>query len=396
MITHAYISRFKSVAEAHLDLNPVNLLVGRNANGKSNVVDALYFVHDCISEDLDTAIVKRHGIESIRQWSKTKPYYITIELHVLNDEGRGRYKFVLSSGRGTYRVAEEEGEFTGPDRFARDDDAEPRTTTFKRTADGKVEMSTNPDNIGHHGTDFLLGPTELFSTSLAGPHFSILNLALRPLVEDLRSFISYSIYPNTLREPRVVSREDRLLADGSNLPSILRLIGSHKRSKDSLIESLRLIMPNLADVTTRSAGGYYVPVIQVKESSGEAHIFNMSQVSDGTLRVLGLLAAFYQPNAPGIIALEEPEQMIHPGVLPILADAAKEFVTDIGDPYRQVFITTHSPSLLDLFDPESIIWTKQHDGITKCGPITARQLGIIKKQLFTAGELFVNEGFSEN
>jgi predicted ATPase len=396
VITHAYISRFKSVADAHITFGPVNILVGRNANGKSNIVDALYFVHDAISEDLDTAIVKRHGIESIRQYSKTRPYNITVELSITTSTGHGKYRFGLASGRGSYRVIEESAEWIDADRL-HSGTGPPlsRTTTFRRDHTGKVALASDPPLKNSPPDSVTISSSELFGTTIAGPAFTMYAALLRPLMDDIQSFVSYAIYPNTLREPRVVSRLDQLASDGSNLPSILRLINTGRRvDKESLINAVRLVMPNIVDITTRSAGGYYVPIVQVREPGGDTHSFNMSQISDGTLRVLGMLTAFYQPNAPRVIALEEPEQMVHPGVLPILADAAKEYVSG-GIGGRQVFMTTHSPAMLDLFEPEDIIWTKQVDGITRCGPINARQLGAVKNQLFTAGELFTAEGFNE-
>ncbi|MCQ4062585.1 AAA family ATPase, partial [Klebsiella pneumoniae] len=77
---------------------------------------------------------------------------------------------------------------------------------------------------------------------------------------------------------------------------------------ESMLDALRIMMPHISDFRVISAGGYYVPVIKVTEPWGESHEFNMSQISDGTLRGLGILASFYQPSAPEIIALEEPEQ----------------------------------------------------------------------------------------
>ncbi len=399
VITHAQISRYKSVAEANIDFGKINLLVGQNANGKSNIVDALYFVHDAVNEDLDTAIVKRHGIDSIRQWSKHRPYHISIELSIRNTQGYGKYRLSIASSGGSYKVIEEYGEWTGEDIFDKDESedqhiSKERKTYFTRNRSGRVSCSTIPDMPGRKDRFPELPASDLFATTLSGPYFSIYAILLRPLVEEIRSFVLYSIYPNTLRQPTVVSRLDRLVDDGSNLPSILKIINNgHKSNKESILDSLRLIMPNLSDIIVKSAGGYYVPIIQVREPSGDSHQFNMSQISDGTLRVLGILAAFYQPNAPNLIALEEPEQMIHPGILPILSEAAKEFVSANEYASRQVFLTTHSPTMIDLFEPESIIWTRQVEGLTHSGPITARQLKLVKEKLFSAGEIFLAEGF---
>jgi predicted ATPase len=85
--------------------------------------------------------------------------------------------------------------------------------------------------------------------------------------------------------------------------------------------------------------------------------------------------------------------MIHPGVLPVIADAAKEYVSESANLNRQLFITTHSPSLLDLFDPSSIIWVSFENGVTECGRIAERQLKLIKDELFSPGEILVSEGF---
>ena len=74
-------------------------------------------------------------------------------------------------------------------------------------------------------------------------------------------------------------------------------------------------------------GGFLAPVFEVQEGENAQHEFNVSQISDGTLRMLGLLTALYHPNRPQVIALEEPEQTVNPGVLLILADAIKTVVS---------------------------------------------------------------------
>lgn len=87
-----------------------------------------------------------------------------------------------------------------------------------------------------------------------------------------------------------------------------------------------------------------MPVVRVEEPGGELHDFNLSQISDGTLRTLGLLTAFYQPAAPSKIGIEEPELMIHPGALQVIKDAMETYVTFDSSRRAQVFLTTHSPS----------------------------------------------------
>ena len=84
--------------------------------------------------------------------------------------------------------------------------------------------------------------------------------------------------------------------------------------------------------------------------------------------------------------------MIHPGALQTIKDAMESFVADRNTGDRQVFITTNSPTLIDLFATEDVIWARLNQGLTECDHIRRRQLDIIKKQLFSAGELLLTEG----
>ena len=87
--------------------------------------------------------------------------------------------------------------------------------------------------------------------------------------------------------------------------------------------------------------------------------------------------------------------MIHPGALPIVAEAVRDFViSGRGNLDRQAFVTTHSPTLLDLFPPDKILWAKFSHGSTECGTIGPRQLQLIKENLFSPGELLLAEGIS--
>lgn len=152
-------------------------------------------------------------------------------------------------------------------------------------------------------------------------------------------------------------------------------------------------MPIAEEYRINSAGGYYVPTIKVREENGEAHEFGLSQISDGTLRALGILTALYQPRAPMKIAMEEPEQMIHPGALVVIAEAINDFAYKrVQGANRQIFVTTHSPHLIDQFDPSVLIWTRKSGGHTEAGHVSERQLSLIKDSLFTPGELMLSEG----
>jgi len=396
VITAASISHYKSISDAHLQFGPINIIVGPNGSGKSNIIDAIYFLHDCVVDGIDTAVTKRHGIDSLRQWSRTRPYNIVLEIRLESFVGSGSYKVVISSAKGQYKIIEEFGYWNGAHPRERHRvQAEKKYSSFSRSESGEIKIYTPFEELIRDRIQ-KVDHEDLFLTSLLG-RFAFGELQIfRPIADELNSFSKYNIYPNTLRSPQLVSRETTLAEDGGNLSSVLKRINSNKRYveiKNDIITALRALMPSLVDFQVRSAAGYYVPVLRVQEPNDDIHDFNLSQISDGTLRTLGLLAAFYQPAAPTKIGVEEPEQMIHPGALAVIHEAITAFARDDErrEP-RQAFITTHSPTLLDLFEPEHIIWTRFKNGVTECGPVKSRQLDIIKKQLFTAGELLIAEG----
>jgi len=399
LITSAHISHYKSISDAALKFRPLNVIVGPNGSGKSNILDALYFLHDCVSDDVDTAVTKRHGIDSLRQWSRTRPYNITIDLYFENNIGSGRYKVVIASSKGNYIIIEELGNWYGfhpRDRYSQDRSrTEKRMVEFNRNQKGEIFLLIGFDDVPKDQIR-RVEPEELFLNYI-GSRVGVTNaLSLfRPIVDELISFSKYNIYPNTLRNPQLVSKETALGEDGSNLSSVLKKTNSNKRyarNKENVIAALQHIMPHIVDIQIRSAAGFYVPVVRVSEPNGDVHDFNLSQISDGTLRTLGLLTSFYQYAAPRKIGVEEPEQMIHPGALSIIHEAMVAFVEGAAPSQRQVFVTTHSPTFIDLFEPEDILWARLRNGITECGSIRRRQLDIIKRQLFSAGELFLAEG----
>lgn len=395
MLVHAEVSNYKSVAQAELSFEAETVIVGPNGVGKSNLIDAFHFARDAARDGLDHAVTKRHGINSIRRWSKTRPYNIAVKLAFKTKQAQGEYKFVIASGGGDFTVLEEEARWTSPDPFSRSPNNNLVVTSeFKRFGKETVKFIVPDGPFGNSFNAITVPETELLITQFSSMSFSPANFYFRGLFDELVSFGAYSIYPNKIREPQSISNADVLADDGTNLASIIRQMRTtaSRSNKEALTNSIRQVMPYVSEIRIESAGGFYVPVFRVREQDdGHVHDLNMSQISDGTLRMLGMLTAFYQPHAPTKISLEEPEQMIHPGLLPVLMDSARDYL-DVDNENRQLFMTTHSPTLLDLFEPESLIGASYIGGVSRFAPLSSRQMSVVKDRLYTAGELLVVEG----
>jgi predicted ATPase len=151
---------------------------------------------------------------------------------------------------------------------------------------------------------------------------------------------------------------------------------------------MRLVIPNLDNITIQSVGGFLTPQFRmVDREERRAYTFNVNQMSDGTLRVLGLLVALYQEPRPRVLALEEPELTVHPGMLQLISDSIHE-VSETS----QILVTTHSPDLIDKFDPSSVVAVELKDGATTAKPLSETQIDAVKKRLFSLGELMSVEG----
>jgi predicted ATPase len=115
--------------------------------------------------------------------------------------------------------------------------------------------------------------------------------------------------------------------------------------------------------------------------------FPAQNMSDGTLRALGVLTALFQGNqdySPSLIGIEEPETALHPAASAALREALTK-----ASATTQVMVTSHSPDLLDdrSIQPEHILAVVSKGGETQIGPLDAASISVMRDHLFSAGEL---------
>lgn len=412
MITRLIVEHYRSIGQLDVQLGNTSIFVGPNATGKSNIIDSIRLLKDAMTNGLDRAISDRQGIDTIRQWSPTRPYHVTLEIELESRRGIGRYRIALGSKKGNFIILGESGQWSrklvrppGNQRDAPDNDQRVETVQFERSKDGKIVWKIISDgqlkNDATFDVEFM---DELFLRSpfprvikeerlfsLGVPRgFTSLDYMRR----EISDFEAYSIFPNTLRTPQNPTNDERMHSDGSNFASVFRALTRNKvgqQSRSDIIDSVRALVPTLQDISVHLVGGFLTPVFRVVESDGNQHEFNVSQMSDGTLRMLGLLTALYHPNRPQILALEEPEQTVNPGILLILADAIKAMTGK-----SQVLVTTHSPSLIDYFDVSEIYAVGLSTHGTTVNKVKGPQLDAVRKGLFSAGELMIMEGLGLN
>ena len=396
MIKRVYVKNYRSLAEVEVNLDRLTVLVGQNGAGKSNFIDVLRFISDSMRKGLETAIDERQGIKALRRWAPRRPYDIEIEIDIEQENLIGRYRIEIKSVKSepeiyvSYNIKREKCNCI----------LDNKVSTYeiynggwiKKPDLGKGQLIFKFNEKKEEKIDIKDILPNLDKKKLILP-----SIALYPFGElhsYLRNMNFYNIYPNEIRQPREASIEYPLDLHGKNIASVLKRMQRDKsKYLNNVKEALAQIVPGIIDIEVKPVAGFLTLKFIHKYEDNKEHDFDASQESDGTLRVLGILVALFQEPPPFLLAIEEPELTVHPGVLPILADLVKE----AAEKRTQVIITTHSPDLISQFNPNDIRivdWNYQ-DGTT-IGPVEESQIEIINEKLFSAGDLLRIEGLRKD
>jgi len=169
--------------------------------------------------------------------------------------------------------------------------------------------------------------------------------ALREFIADW--YVSYLSIDDTRLQPEAGPQE-RLSKTGDNLPNVIQYLKEQYSERlDQIIEILRGRVPRLERVDADPMPDGRL-LLQIKDAPFDRPVLSRF-ASDGTLKMLSYLTVLYDPNPPQFIGIEEPENFLHPRLLPELAEECR-MATDRS----QLLVTTHSPFFLNSIRPEEV------------------------------------------
>lgn len=395
------VKHYKSLSDVTVKFDPnVTVIVGANSVGKSNFVDAMRFLRDAVKDDLDHAMVSRGGVARIGQrmaGASESPSFIgfevaAIQTFVSHPPEQVSYSLSLAtsqSGDGAFGVQQESAACFDEDfdLFGRNDNPILLHDRFDRKPDGHITVNdgVHPPETYHMADFDRLAIGERFGK------VQLVSIAFR-LSYFFQHWRFSTLYPSLLRELKVSDPMAQLREDGMNWASVVRAAEKSEHGRMQLArinEMMAYVLPDFVDVTVKVIGSYLVPQFRFKgtELDAEMREFDPIELSDGTLRIYGLLLALYQFPPPPLLVIEEPELFVHPGVLAMLAEAFKE----VGE-ITQLVITTHSPDLVKHFAPEQIRVATMVNGVTSIGNLHHHQIEAVNEDLFTLDEFMAGEG----
>lgn len=366
-LTRVVLRNYKSIGYCNVSLQPLTYLVGANGSGKSNFLDALHLVRDALASSLDNALNERGGLNEVRRRSSGHPTHFAIRLEfTLRSGNQGYYAFNIGAlSGGGYEVQNEECAIHGEDK-----------KTYFQVNRGRIK-ATSEETFPAVTAD------RLALVAASGM------TAFRPVFDSFTAMGFYNLNPKQMRELQK-PQEGRLLKSvGENIASVmghLERVAPDQMAK--IQEYLQLVVPMVQGVGRKSVGP--METLEFRQDMAGAKQpwrFFAQNMSDGTLRVLGVLTALFQGNkdySPVLIGIEEPETALHPAA----SAALREALTRASE-HTQVIVTSHSPDLLDdkNINPDAVLSVVALRGETHIASLDAASRRMMRENLFSAGEL---------
>jgi len=203
---------------------------------------------------------------------------------------------------------------------------------------------------------------------------------IAPAFDFLTGMQACAISTDRLREYQDPDSGDRLEPDGRNAAYVLAQIGADEMA--DLVEVLSKVVPGVTGVRSTRRGTKRTILFE-KLVHGDRKIeFEALQMSEGTLRLFGVLVALFQPQRPSVLTIEEPEAGLHFAA----AQAMVETFQDVSDDVQLVF-TTHDPDLIDVTDAHDVRVVREVDGASVVAALAPHTLRTIHEELIAPGEL---------
>ena len=346
MITKLGVRAFKGLRKFSITPLRANLLIGANGTGKTNFTDLIAFIAGLCPKGLSATMDDFGGLYQVRtrQPGVGTPYKFQIDLMLGEDQSRGirraHYQFALAQSK-KVKVQTEKLDAVvykrTPGRplkpgFPLFDTDQPIELCYQRKGTTVSEWS---DALGPSISEFD-DEQELLLAA-----YGRLG-ELRTLSDYLGSWRVYNI-DAAIAKQSTGGNDVELERYGANIvPYVARMLGE-RRIREQLLTDLQEAVPYIQDIQPDRVLTFQTLRFTEQDTGAE---FQLPEMSDGTIRLLGLLAVLRQPVPPAVVVIEEPENAMHAHAINHFLTVARR-VAMAEQFASQVFLTSHSPAVVD-------------------------------------------------
>lgn len=341
------VQRFRALADLDLKgLTPLTVFLGPNGSGKSTIFDVFAFLSECFTAGLRKAWDRRGRFKELRTRGTEGPIVIELKYREARNVPIITYHLAIDEGPKGPFVAEEwlawkrGGSYGSPFRFL----------DFRR-GEGRVVSGEMPDEKDERIEERLSSPETIAVNTLG-------QLAKHPRATALRQFITgwYLSYlsADSTRGSVEAGPQERLSPTGDNLPNVVQYLREqHPGRLEEILEALAQRVPRLERVNADVMPDGRL-LLQIKDAPFEQPVLARF-ASDGTLKLLAYLTILYDPDPPQLVGIEEPENYLHPRLLPELAEECREATVR-----TQLLVSSHSPFFVNALRAKEV-WVLYRD-----------------------------------
>ena len=343
MLDYVEIEGFKTLKKVNLKLEPLNILIGGNGSGKSNLLSFFTFLGQLYDQNLQDYIAQQGGIDKFLHKGRKVTQEIVFKLP-FNNKTNG-YGVVLRIRENTLYFAQE------------------------------VAMYNNNNwEIGKKGLETELANNDLFRSEYIRKH-----------ILSCRRYHFHDTSDNSmLKSDSSIDKNNTLFlySDGRNLAAYLyRIMTEDPKVYRLILSAVHSVAPFLVDFDLVPNAGQHVELNW--RAKGCEVTFGPHDFSDGTLRFIALTVLFLQPKLPDTIVIDEPELGLHPAAVASLAGLMRSAAAR----GTQVIAATQSAELINHFNPEDVVTVDLVDGESKFQRLSSVKLDSWL-EMYSLGEIW--------
>lgn len=338
MLDKIQLSGFKSIKEMELELHSLNVLIGANGAGKSNLISFFKMFNYLMSNNLQQYIATSGFADMMLYYGAKRTPQISATLNFSTHAGKNVYHMrLVNAAQDTLIFADEAISFSRND------------------VDGYAPLISL--GAGHR-------ESKLLDNEQLGTHDQRFNQRTANVIKSIMQRWKEYHFHDTSNEAKIkksayINDNHYLRDDAGNLPAFLyQMKQKNETHYKRIVNTIQAVTPFFGDfVLSPSALNPDYIILNWRDRGADPDIvFGPHQLSDGTIRLISLITLLLQPNLPELIVIDEPELGLHPYAISILAALLKSVSQK-----TQIIVSTQSVALVDQLDPEHLVVVDRND-----------------------------------